>query len=69
MELMVSLNRTVEMNTKRQLLINKLIEKLPKVKLETIMDINKYYNNNNKYNNLYEKKDINDIIEEYLKDN
>jgi hypothetical protein len=35
---------------KRQIFINKFIEKFPKAKLHTITDINKYYNNIKKSN-------------------
>jgi len=43
-------------NKKRELLINSFIKKFPKVKLHTIIEINKYYNEN------YEKNDESDEI-------
>jgi len=45
----------------RGILINKFIEKFPKVKLETIIGINKYYNKKIKING---KKNISSIIDE-----
>lgn len=68
MELSLNLNAIAieKKNTCRQLLINTFIKKFPKVKLETIINVNKYYNYNK---NKYDKFNINDIINEYLKNN
>lgn len=43
----------------KQMIINKFIEMFPKVKLETIIGINKYYNNKSK---LKSGKDSSDMI-------
>ena len=43
-ELMVCLNLVQQTDNKREILINKFIEKFPKVKLHTIIKVNKYYN-------------------------
>ena len=55
----------IKSNNQRETLINKFIEMFPKVKLGTIVEINKFYNKN-KINELNYKKNINDIINEYL---
>lgn len=52
---------------KRELLINKFIEKCPKVKLESIIDINKYYNTHK--NNIDSDIKIDKIIFEYITTN
>jgi len=53
------------LNKNRELLINKLIEKCPKVNLHTIIEFNKFYNKNYSKN---EKEiiNINNIINNYL---
>ena len=63
----------ITLNKKRELLINKFIEKFPKVKLQTIIEINKYYNQNYDTNtdsdtNTNKVSNINDIIYDYLLD-
>jgi len=58
----MSLNYSkIQINNQRQLLINKFIKMFPKVKLETILEINKFYNINS-----VNKTSINDIIDDYL---
>lgn len=41
-DLLINLNN--KKNIKRELLINEFIKKFPKVKLHTIIEVNKYYN-------------------------
>ena len=41
-DLVINLKKKID---QREFLINKFIEKFPKVKLQTIIEINKYYNN------------------------
>ena len=54
-------------NKKREILINSFIKKFPKVKLDTIISVNKYYKENYEME-YYEKKVINEnqIINDYL---
>ena len=52
-------------NNKKELLINNFIEKFPKVKLQTIIEINKYYNINVETIILEDTK-IDKIMYEYL---
>lgn len=67
-----SMNKNIKRNShsdnKKELLINKFIEKFPKVKLETIIEINKYYNTNKK-NIILEDTKIDKIMYEYLMNN
>ena len=54
-------------NIKRELLINSFIKKFPKVKLHTIIEVNKYYTihydmDNSENNILNENKIINDYL-------
>jgi hypothetical protein len=62
MEVLLERNTAFKNKYEREILINKYIEKFPKVKLDAIININKYYNNND----LDKKKDINKIIFEYV---
>lgn len=58
-------------NKKRELLINSFIKKFPKVKLHTIIEINKYYNKIYEKNDEFDKKNFNEnqIINNYLINN
>lgn len=60
-------NICVKKNKKREILINSFIKKFPKVKLDTIISVNKYYKDNYEIG-CYEKKVINEnqIINDYL---
>lgn len=54
-------------NKKRELLINSFIKKFPKVKLHTIIEVNKYYTNHYEINNCDKKiSNENEIINDYL---
>ncbi len=70
-ELSVNLLLKRKKYNNRELLINKFIEKFPKVKLHTIVEINKYYNchydntDNDKKEFVNEKEIINDYIMNY----
>ena len=76
MKLLVSLNEINDNNINKkdinqlqnhkQLLMNKFIKKFPKVKLETILDINKYLNENNLYLIDNNNNNINIIINNYI---
>jgi hypothetical protein len=60
-------NIYVKKNKKRELLINSFIKKFPKVKLHTIIEVNKYYTDHYEIDN--DKKKIsneNEIINDYL---
>ena len=56
-------NNSSDFNTKqKEILINKFIEKFPKVKLHTIIRVNKYLNDN-----IFENSDQIDLkVQEYL---
>lgn len=63
----ITVNVSYKKNKKRELLINSFIKKFPKVKLHTIVKVNKYYTNNYELEN-NEKKNLNEneIINNYL---
>jgi len=65
-EQLVNLNFVQQKNNKREILINKLIEKFPKVKLHTIIEFNKYYNQNYQIEKKNQISNTNDIINNYL---
>ena len=62
-----SINICDKKNKKREILINCFIKKFPKVKLDTIISVNKYYKENYEIES-YDKKVINEeqIINNYL---
>jgi hypothetical protein len=54
-------------NNKREILINTFIKKFPKVKLHTIIEVNKYYTDNyDQDNNQIKIPNENKIINDYL---
>lgn len=63
----LSTNISNKKNKKREILINSFIKKFPKVKLDTIISVNKYYTEN--YEIVYNEKKVineNQIINDYL---
>jgi hypothetical protein len=67
-ELLIDICNIKKKYIKKGHLINKFIEKFPKVKLHTIIEIHKYYNCNYVDNNNNKKEIINEeqIINDYL---
>jgi hypothetical protein len=63
----ILINTYNKKNKKREILINSFIKKFPKVKLHTIIEVNKYYTDNyDQYNNEIKIPNENKIINDYL---